>query len=131
MYKTDVTIYCAKCGKAKQKLKTEYDRQIRNGRQDFYCSRSCSSKHVYTLGHLKHSQQTSVPAVIPVLPLNPLAADERARNMDQIVASRDKLGKYRPLDWVRTHIVKQHPELAKFPLHAALLRRWRARLTVS
>lgn len=131
MYKTDVPITCATCGRTKQLLKAEYDRQIRNGRQDFYCSQSCSSKHVYTLGHLKHSQQTSVPAIIPVLPLKPLAADERARNIDLIIAARDKHGKYRPLDWVRRHIVKQHPELAKLPLHAALLRRWRARLNVS
>lgn len=131
MYKTDVTITCSICGKTKQLLKAEYDRHLRNGRHDFYCSRSCSSKHVYTLGHLNHSPQTSVPANEHVLPLTPSAADERARSMDKIVAAQDEYGDYQSLDWIRTQIVKLHPELTKLPLNAALLIKWRERLKVS
>jgi YHS domain-containing protein len=40
-----ISITCHKCGKSVDKLKNEYDRQIRNGRQYFFCSLSCTQSY--------------------------------------------------------------------------------------
>jgi len=40
-----VEIVCNNCGKEFTKAKKEYDRQLRNGRKYFYCSRSCVGKN--------------------------------------------------------------------------------------
>jgi hypothetical protein len=101
MYKTDVTIYCAKCGKAKQLLKTEYDRQIRNGRKDFYCSRKCHSRHVYSLGHLKN------------------APDGKKYMIRKITLMKDENGQYMPHQWVRDRLISFYPDLAKYSMPSA------------
>lgn len=98
MYKTDVTIYCAMCGKAKQKLKTEYDRRTRHGQKDFYCSRSCSSKHVYILGHLKN------------------ATDGKEYITRQIILARDESGQFMPYQWVRDRLNSFNPCKAMFSM---------------
>jgi hypothetical protein len=46
-----ISITCHKCGKSINKSKKEYDRQIRNGRQYFYCSLSCSAIEHHTIHH--------------------------------------------------------------------------------
>lgn len=40
-----VEIVCNNCGKEFTKAKKEYDRQLRNGKKNFYCSRTCVGKH--------------------------------------------------------------------------------------
>ena len=40
-----VELTCSSCGEIFQKAKKEFDRQTRNGREEFFCTRSCSGKH--------------------------------------------------------------------------------------
>jgi DNA-directed RNA polymerase subunit N (RpoN/RPB10) len=39
-----INICCANCGKEFTKALNEYNRRIKNGHKDFYCTRSCFSK---------------------------------------------------------------------------------------
>jgi hypothetical protein len=50
---SNIKLVCATCGNNFDYYKSEYNRQTKRGRDQFYCSLSCSSKRPSNLTHLK------------------------------------------------------------------------------
>jgi hypothetical protein len=48
-----INVICSSCGKETPKPKNEINRHIKNGRTEFYCSRSCAGKSKKNIIHLK------------------------------------------------------------------------------
>lgn len=55
-----VNIICANCGQKTPKPKNEINRHIKNGRTEFYCSRSCAGKNKKNIEHLKQFEDNLV-----------------------------------------------------------------------
>jgi|694.fasta_scaffold08789_13 hypothetical protein len=49
-----ISLMCHTCGKTISKPKNEINRQLKNGRTEFYCNLSCSGKNKNNIEHLKN-----------------------------------------------------------------------------
>jgi DNA-directed RNA polymerase subunit N (RpoN/RPB10) len=55
----ELTIKCSSCGEKFSKARKEYDRRVRLGKSDFFCSRSCAGKSAGNMQKLRMMSEES------------------------------------------------------------------------
>jgi hypothetical protein len=107
----EITIACALCGNQKSIQLKEHKRQLKQGRQHFFCSKSCAGK----FGNIQRWRK-KVVSPPPVDSIGPDTVTEQMNNIKQITLTKDENGQYMPHEWVRERISSFYPGKAKYKM---------------